>query len=87
MADHIPRIKEAAICRGGKVWTGHRHGDIIPQMVKEGEHRIMAQEQGFVTEDGRFVNRAEAFEIALVSGQVKEPGPGKQRSLLSEDLY
>ena len=83
----LSRIKEAAICLDGKVWTGHRHGDVIQKMVKEGCTKIRESKQGFVTEDGKFVNREEAFEIALACGQIKETEVGGQRTLVSEDLY
>lgn len=42
--------------------------------------------QGFITNKGRFVNRKEAFQIALDAGQIDESN-GVDRELFSEDLY
>lgn len=42
--------------------------------------------QGFITNKGRFVNREEAFQIALKAGQINE-NAGVDRELFSEDLY
>ena len=42
--------------------------------------------QGFITNKGRFVNRKEAFKIALDAGQIDETN-GVNRELFSEDLY
>lgn len=61
-------IKEAAIQRksDGKVWTGRRHRDIIHQIVSEGHSTMVPREefvQGFVTNDGLFVDRYEAYDI------------------------
>lgn len=42
--------------------------------------------QGFLTSKGRFVNRREAFQIALAAGQIDESA-GVDRELFSEDLY
>lgn len=42
--------------------------------------------QGFITSNGRFVNRKEAFDIAKAAGQTDENG-GIDGELFSEDLY
>lgn len=42
--------------------------------------------QGFITNKGRFVNRKEAFKIALDAGQIDESA-GVGGELFSEDLY
>ena len=42
--------------------------------------------QGFITNKGRFVDRKEAFKIALAAGQIDESA-GVDRELFSEDLY
>ncbi|MDO8640472.1 MAG: hypothetical protein Q7R33_02920 [Nitrosarchaeum sp.] len=74
-------IKEAAILKDGKVYTGRRHHNIIhehPFMFKC-ENSI----QGFVTDDGKFLNREEAMLHAFNCGQIAE----KKIRLYSEDLY
>ncbi len=80
-------IKKAAIFKDGKVWTGRRHSDIIHKMIQGGEPTPIKGRRGFVTNNGHFVDRIEAFEIAIECGQIKEPGPNRIRMLLSEDLY
>ena len=42
--------------------------------------------QGFLTSKGRFVNRKEAYTIALAAGQIDETA-GVNGELFSEDLY
>lgn len=42
--------------------------------------------QGFTTDAGRFVERAEALEIAKAAGQTK-PGANLGHQLYSEDLW
>jgi hypothetical protein len=49
---------------------------------------MSAIDQGFVTEDGKFVGREEALKIAVECGQVKmENKVGNKYMLFSEDLY
>ena len=70
----MERIKEAAILHEGKVYTGKRHCHIIRDIVRlTGCKRVgMSSPQGFVTEEGRFVDREEGARIALACGQIKE---------------
>ena len=42
--------------------------------------------QGFMTSTGRFVDRKEAWKIAVASGQIRE-NRGYNKELFSEDLY
>ncbi len=86
-------IKEAAIQRrsDGKVWTGRRHGDVIRKIVAEeniSSVTYLVFEQGFVTDDGRFVDRHEAFKIAVACNQLlNKKDPWAAPTLMSEDLY
>lgn len=71
----------------GLVLCGHRHACIFPQIgglvgerVKLGTHE---KEQGFLTNQNRFVGRCEAATIAFNSGQIKS----EINRLYSEDLY
>lgn len=64
-----------------------RHHTIIQAMELEmGIPGIAAtpQAQGFLTSDGRFVNRVEAFYIAHRAGQI---GAKDEPRLFSEDLW
>ena len=79
-------IKQAATLRDGIIWTGRRHCSIIHEMIDNGcKPPITQKEQGFVDEDGKFLNREEAYHRAVACGQIKDDG-GTPR-LLSEMLY
>lgn len=86
-------IKEAAIQRknDGRVWTGRRHGDVIRKIVSEGHAKAVTHSdfiQGFVTDDGQFVDRHEAYNIAVKCNQLLYPAdPHAPPTLMSEDLY
>jgi hypothetical protein len=79
-----PRIVAAAISHGGKVWTGGRHADIMQKIWQSGDKdRITQEEQGFVTDDGVFLNRFQAGAVAFNAGQTSE----RKQTLLSEHLW
>lgn len=64
----------------------NRHGDIIKHMVEDlGYEDALDWQQGFLTSSSRFVNRIEAANIAIESGQIDKlhwlP------NLFSEDLW
>lgn len=86
-------IKEAAIKRisDSKVWTGKRHGNIIRKIVKEEDVScVLSSEfiQGFMTDEGLFVDRYDAFVIATECNQLLNPkDPWAVPTLMSEDLY
>ncbi len=86
-------IKEAAIQRkrDGRGWTGHRHSNVILQIISEGHTLSVTHArfiQGFITDDGRFVDRYEAFKIATECNQLLNPkDPWATPTLMSEDLY
>jgi hypothetical protein len=78
-------------CNKGIVLCGWRHANIIAQMeatmglrtVINGKNSVGEYEQGFLTNDNRFVDRAEAAEIAFKSGQIKI----EKTYLFSEDVW
>lgn len=86
-------IKEAAIKRksDGQVWTGKRHGNVISKIISEGRTKTVTNDkfiQGFVTDDGKFVDRCEAFKIAAACNQIiNKEDPWAAPTLMSEDLY
>lgn len=64
-----------------RIHTGDRHVDIIRSAIKGG---MMEEfDEGFLTNEGEFVNRYEAARIALKSGQIKKP----TEKLRSQDLW
>ena len=78
---------------------GFRHHDILIRF--RGEVSQDPVDQGFYTSKGRFVDRIEAYEIALKAGQIRhpqrtcellqariyEPLKGRVSELFSEELY
>jgi len=78
------RIKAAAIeLKDGRVFTGECHESIIQSSQGKAEREAtIGSRDGFVTTEGRFVDREEARNIAVAAGQVPE-GIGV---LYSEDL-
>ena len=83
------RIKSAAIFYNGVIYTGNSHADIGFDMIEKNvcKRPFPGREaQGFITEDGKFVSREEALEIAIESGQVVRGQTRKSNELFSEDL-
>jgi hypothetical protein len=75
----------------GVVISGWRHGNCIYQMVAiTGLRSIPAEageeEQGFLTNKNRFVDRQEGWAIAYAAGQIDQ-SRGETGTLYSEDLY
>lgn len=77
------KIKEAAVVHRCQVFTGKRHSDAIRKAVESTGIKPVIGAQGFVTEDGEFVDRKSAAVIAFKAGQIAEP----KKKLYSEDLY
>jgi hypothetical protein len=67
-------IKSAAIKVNDKIYTGHRHYQIIPVALENNPEisYITQNMQGFVTDNGEFVDREVAAKIAYQYGQIKE---------------
>lgn len=85
------RIKAAAIkSRCGEiVYTlppPNRHHNIIKYMAEHGEPVPITGEQGFITEDGKFVRRRRAKMIARLAGQLLERADDSPL-LFSEDVW
>lgn len=81
-------IVAAAIEYEGVVYTlpkPMRHHNIIKYMRDKGLPRKSVRNQGFVTNDGKFVDRLEGAAIALASGQIEELS--YPPNLFSEDLW
>jgi hypothetical protein len=81
------KIVASAIRYNGIVYTGRRHHNVIHEMVTKYLIRkpTIDNEQGFVLEDGTYVDRIEGARIAIESGQIRKlQWPPK---LYSEDLW
>ena len=75
-------IKEAAVLKDGIIYTGKNHATAFNKMRALGVRCNKPHIQGFVTESGTFVDRAEAAKIAYECGQILKPTD----LLMSEDL-
>jgi len=72
-------IIASAIKFNNKIFLGRGHSAIVLQIklkYRDCKLKISPQEQGFYTDDGRFLSRKEARQHAIDCNQVKE-----------EDLY
>lgn len=80
-------IAKAATIFRGKMYTGWRHCLIMEDIRADlGILKITHQRMGFVTDDGRFVDREEAGKIAIACGQIDELKYQK-RDLFSEEMW
>lgn len=68
-----------------------RHGDCLNWLARHGISRNDARDQGFLTNLGRFVDRAEAGRIVVAAGQgsprLDPPGINPNGHLFSEDMW
>ncbi len=71
-AETRERIMAAAIRQDGVVYTGPHHHQIIRYMIALGLKRVW-REQGFITSEGRYVDRTEALRLAKAAGQPPTP--------------
>jgi len=83
------RIVAAALRKGMLIVSAPppaRHGDLMRSLYAINKRiSILPSEQGFLTSEGRFVTRPEAFLIAEAAGQLLgEPPRG---DLYSEDVW
>ena len=78
------RLVASAILKDGRIWVGERHGNLIPLAYDVVGERIMQEDQGFYTDDCRFVTRKQGEAIAKKNGQLPLTHKG---TLLSEHLW
>ena len=85
------RIIAAAICVDGEVQhmlPPARHHNVMHRFYREHGRAVLPDEQGFLTDAGRFVDRETACKIARDAGQIGDPKPTHpQNELFSEDLW
>lgn len=65
--------------------TGKRHCNCFETIHDMGIRRPFVDEQGFVTDEGNFLTREEAFKYAMIKKQITYPI--KYGTLFSEDLW
>lgn len=87
------RIADAAVrTPDGKVWTlkrPARHSEVLWLVYdKTKKAAPPGSDQGFVSECGTFLGRAEAVKVAVASGQVTHPKrTNPSWELFTEDLW
>lgn len=79
------KIISSAVNQGGIIRSGLRHGLIIQQMHKDGCPKVIQSMQGFLDEDGIFLNREEAYWRAVETKQIEDDG--RTPCLLSEMVW
>lgn len=83
-------IIAAAILYNGSLWTlpkPARHCDILTYMIECGVSTpIAGDDQGFITDEIKFIDRKQAVSHAKACGQIVEP-KFQQNALFSEDLW
>lgn len=78
-------IAAAAILYDDQIWTGARHCDIMVTLLQYDRYEPVTQHmQGFLTDNGIFVSRADARNIAIRAGQLDADHKGV---LMSELLW
>jgi len=85
------KIECAAIKLNGQIFNdfyGKTHSEIGLKMCLEGFCKTYpsGDNQGFLTDTGKFVNREEAFQIALKAKQIELGKTINPNKLFSEDL-
>ena len=85
----IPELPACAAIRlnDGTVLAGDRHGNLIATAAKLQDSRIMDDQQGFMTNRGRFVRRMPARGLLERHQYEPKGGTFTTFTLLSEDLY
>ena len=76
------------VTKDGKTFVimGRRHCSCFQTMCDSGIKRPFTDEQGFVTDKFKFVNRREAKKIAEDCNQILK-GEGQYSELYSEDIF
>ena len=84
-----PRRIVCAAIKGkdGTIICGARHFDVIMRAHANANYRGYGVEQGFIDNFGEFLNRKDAYNIALSTNQILYPLPGREGTLFSENLY
>lgn len=84
MNERAERIVAAAVKHNGKIYTGKRHAEIMREIWDEvGNVKIPQDEQGFVADNGQFLNRFQSGAVAFAAGQTKH----RYETLLSEHVW
>lgn len=83
-------ITRVAVKHRGTVYSlppPNRHHHVIVFIVLDVGALAEDNEQGFLDDEGRFLDRVAALEHALACNQVKDPTKIRADRLFSEDLW
>lgn len=64
-----------------------RHHHVIRKIADSGGKTPVCGEQGFITEDGKFLNRFDGLEIAKNNNQILDLSDIRANRLFSENLW
>lgn len=86
------RIVSAAVCYQGVIFSlpaPNRHHHILHAMNAMGLPNSSHKEQGFLTDEGQYIDRLGALEIAQAADQIipNETGILSHIGLFTEDLW
>lgn len=79
------KSKDGAFNMEEIIITGKRHSNCFELLYLNWEYDKTKVEQGFYTDQSRFLDRYEAMELALSTGRLA--APTKYKELWSEDLW
>lgn len=81
------KIIKSAVWIGRLICIGERHGLIIQELAKAGltKKPITQDQQGFIDQDGEYLDRREAYDRAIECGQIEDDG--NRKALLSEMVW
>lgn len=73
----------------GFVVTGRRHAHCFYTISLMKDYRLTPKDQGFITTTNRYLDRKEARELAIATGQYHpmDDRPANKDGLFSEDIY
>ena len=86
------QITHVAISYAGRIWSlpaPNRHHDVIRHIIQQtGSGMYGPHSEGFLTENGTYLDRRSARWLAESTGQFKREAGGTQSAeLFSEDLW
>lgn len=86
------QITHVAISYAGRIWSlpaPNRHHDVIREIIQQTRSGLYGpHSEGFLTEDGTYLDRRSARWLAASTGQFKRSAGGTQsEELFSEDLW
>lgn len=88
-----PKITHVAIRFKGTIYSlpaPNRHDDVIFHIVETTEATYVnahGEDQGFLDESGRYLNRKQALVSALINNQIKDRSKIIGHRLYSENLW